>query len=83
LLRSLLFWAPVVVLWGVGIAFDQTYWSGWHDPEVRRADAWMPAMAWVAWGLSLAVLAAYFVRAIWKPQRSWHDRIVGTWLMPR
>jgi uncharacterized RDD family membrane protein YckC len=83
LLRALLFWAPVLVIWGLAITLDQVYWSRWYDPEFRATYAWMPGLSWAAWAAGLLVLVAYFIRAAWKPQRSWHDRIAGTWVMPR
>jgi hypothetical protein len=83
LLRALLFWAPIVVAWGAAISLDQTYWSRWYDPEFRAMYSWIPALTWVLWAGGLLLLVGYFIRAVWKPQRSWHDQITGTWVMPR
>src|SRR5262249_51484807 len=78
-----LLWRPVVALCGVGLALDQYYWSHWDDAGVRDTFAWMRTASWVAWGATCGLLAAYFVRALWNPGRSLHDRLARTWLVPR
>src|SRR5262249_11640986 len=40
-------------------------------------------LSWTFWGLALAVLGAYAVLALVFPSRSLHDRLAGTWLVPR
>jgi hypothetical protein len=40
-------------------------------------------MPWVGVGLTLALLAAGAVWTIVRPTRGPHDRLLGTWVVPR
>jgi hypothetical protein len=82
-IRAMVFWAPLLVLWGASIWLDQYYWSRWHDVGFRGSFKWMTLASWLAWWAAAVLLVAYFVMAAWQPARSRHDRIAGTWLMPR
>jgi len=39
--------------------------------------------SWTFWWLALAAAAVYPVLALSSPPRSLHDRLAGTWLVPR
>jgi hypothetical protein len=68
--RTVLFWTPVAALIGM------VYW----------VDAFYPAMGWLKVGLVCSIIAlflAYPGLAIWFPARSPHDRLAGTYLVPR
>jgi hypothetical protein len=81
--RAALFWAPIVVLLSISIALDGTYWQNWDDPSWREGQRWRLWLSFVAWWLGMGILPLYFIRAMWTPGRSLHDRIAGTWLVPR
>ncbi|MFL5340187.1 MAG: protein kinase domain-containing protein [Gemmataceae bacterium] len=82
LVRALLVWLPVLAC-VVGSAWlDMRYWSSWPNESARHG-VWMPVTAWVLSWLAPGLLLAFFARAMWKPERSWHDRLTGTWLVPR
>jgi len=40
-------------------------------------------LAWASWWAALALLAIYAVLALWLPSRGVHDRLAGTYLVPR
>jgi hypothetical protein len=82
LLRALLFWMPLVALIGVSCSLDAEYWSRWNE-EAWQGRTWMPLLAWIFSWLAAGTLLSYFLLALWRPQRSWHDIISGTWLVPR
>ena len=82
LVRAVLFWLPLEMCVIASCSLDALYWSRWSD-EAWRSHFWMPIAAWGLSWLAAALLLAYFARAIWDPERSWHDRIAGTWLVPR
>jgi hypothetical protein len=68
--RALLFWAPVATLLALSV---------W----VQIA---LPARAALAFGLfcaAVGVLVGYALLALWFPERGPHDRLAGTYLVPR
>jgi hypothetical protein len=70
-LRALLFWsvplALTVILWGIHVQY-----------------AWTEEWILPAWGIGLAIIAvSYFGSVIGNREQGWHDRIVGTWLVPK
>ncbi len=79
-LRALLVWAPVVGLLCFTVGLEGWYVSVY---EGGAAHAWAPLLAWASWWLALLLLPAYALLALRLPERSLHDRIVGTWLVPR
>ncbi len=82
LVRALLFWLPLVILVTAACWLDAMYWSQWPE-DSPRSHPWMPISAWGLSWLAGGLLVAYFARALWDPERSWHDRLAGTWLVPR
>jgi hypothetical protein len=81
--RAALFWAPIVVLLSISVTLDGTYWKNWDDPVWRDGQRWRLWLSFITWWLGVGLLPLYFIRAMWIPSRSLHDRIAGTWLVPR
>jgi hypothetical protein len=74
--RALLVWAPVTALLLGSARLD---FLSWQDDE-------MEGLAWLslsAWWLALGLLITYFLLAFWRPSRSLHDRLAGTYVVPR
>jgi hypothetical protein len=68
--RAVLVWAPVVALLVLAVWIDVDH----------------PALSWVGCvlqGLFLLLLAGYVALALRFPQRCLHDRLAGTYLVPR
>jgi hypothetical protein len=68
--RAVLVWAPVVALLVIAVWVDVDY----------------PALSWVGsavQGLLLLLLAGYVALALRYPRRGLHDRLAGTYLVPR
>jgi eukaryotic-like serine/threonine-protein kinase len=81
--RALLVWAPVALLVLASVYLDVWRISGAlasGDPDAR---AWCAWVAWLAWWLALALLPAYALLALRHPARGPHDRLAGTYLVPR
>jgi hypothetical protein len=68
--RALLFWAPVVTFLCLSV------WVQIHLPG-------RPALAFGLWASAVGVVAGYMLLAIWFPTRSLHDRLAGTYLVPK
>jgi hypothetical protein len=67
--RALLFWAPVALLLLLSV------WVQTRFPE-------RPVLAFGLWCSAVGVLVGYMLLALWFPQRSLHDRLAGTYLVP-
>jgi hypothetical protein len=80
--RALLFWLPVYGLFAASVALDWWFWS-LGDPQPGGLLGWLPRLAFGAWLGGLLLLPAYAVLALRSPARSLHDRLVGTYLVPR
>jgi hypothetical protein len=78
--RALLVWAPVTALLVGGIWFDYGYWSSWH---AGRPSVWLLRLALLSWWAVWPLLAGYVALAVWHPARALHDRLAGTYLVPR
>lgn len=80
--RALLVWAPVVALLALSAWLDQVWVAAWfrHSVSLYERAYWL---SWLCWGLALALLPIYVGLALWMPNRSLHDRLAGTYLVPR
>jgi hypothetical protein len=78
--RALLVWAPVAGLLALSVWLDLRYWSAWEQGE---APGWLLALASASWYAALLLLAVWVVLALWRPARTLHDRLAGTYLVPR
>jgi uncharacterized RDD family membrane protein YckC len=76
--RALLVWTPVLVLLVAGVGADLWYWQ--LDAGPLR---WLLGLLWYAWWVGLALLIVYPLLALWHPRRGLHDRLAGTWVVPR
>jgi hypothetical protein len=68
--RALVFWVPVVTLLGL---------SAW----VQTASPGRALLAFGLWCAAVGVLVGYVLLALWSPARGPHDRLAGTYLVPR
>jgi hypothetical protein len=78
--RALLVWMPVTALLVLSLWLESRYWSAWKPDESPR---WMLALASASWYAALLVLAVYIGLALRRPTRTVHDRLAGTYLVPR
>jgi uncharacterized RDD family membrane protein YckC len=79
--RAFVVWAPVTVLLGASAQLEILYWWGHRGEPVRDAD--LLTLSTALWWLAVGLLALYAILAVWRPQRSLHDRLAGTYLVPR
>jgi serine/threonine protein kinase len=80
--RSFLFWLPMVALCSASIGLDLWFWSV-EGPHAGWILAWLPQLSTALWLAGLLTFPAYAVLALRSPTRSLHDRLVGTYLVPR
>jgi hypothetical protein len=78
--RALVVWAPVTALLVLACWLDTRYWSAWEPNTPNR---WMLAAASASWYAAVGLLLAYVGLALWRPTRAPHDRLAGTYLVPR
>jgi hypothetical protein len=69
--RAALVWAPVTALLGL---------SAWLEAHYAEEVTWL---RWGIWWLAIAVLAGYALSALMFPSRALHDRLSGTYLVPK
>jgi hypothetical protein len=79
-LRSALVWLPVAGLLCLVVRIDT--WS-WSYSAAESAAWWLPWAAVVLWWIAIFVLLLYAALALRFPSRGPHDRLAGTWLVPR
>jgi hypothetical protein len=75
-------WLPVILLLLLAAWGQVTLFGEWL--RARESPPW--GMTWLtlaAQALSVALLPAYFALALWQPTRALHDRLAGTYLVPR
>lgn len=68
--RSLVTWGPVSFL------FNLVYWAINHHPPLHR-------FALLTWGFTFVFVASYPILALIYPNRGPHDRLAGTWVVPK
>ncbi len=85
LVRGLLFWGPLIIITGLSARLDIEYWENWNGFDAAGNDPlwWLSWLSWLLWWGAVALLAVYLALTLWRPDRSWYDRIVGTWIVPR
>jgi uncharacterized RDD family membrane protein YckC len=80
--RTLMVWLPLVVLLGLSPLFYRlylSYWTGNPDHKI----VWPYWAAVTSWILALVLLPTYVGLALWFPSRCLHDRLAGTYLVPK
>jgi hypothetical protein len=78
--RAFLVWAPVAGLLAATLLIDVWYWSAWRPDDPRR---WAPVVSSLCWYAGAGLLLVYVALALWSPRRGPHDRLAGTYLVPR
>jgi hypothetical protein len=78
--RALLVWLPVTALFVVSMWLEFVYWSTWREDEPHR---WLGALTRTAWWSAVALLVVWVILALRSPARALHDRLAGTYLVPR
>jgi hypothetical protein len=78
--RAFLVWAPVTGLLLLSLWLQTRFWADWSEDN---ASLWLHTLSSALWYAALALLAAYVALAIARPTRSLHDRLAGTYLVPR
>jgi len=78
--RALLIWLPIAPLLIAALKLEEWYWSVWQptNPHV-----WAPWLFGSLWWAAFALLLSYAVLALWFPIRGPHDRLAGTYVVPR
>jgi hypothetical protein len=78
--RALLAWTPLAAMLLLAVGLDAWQLATWQRLGGR---AWLTALAGAAWWAAVGVLPLQAALALWSPDRSWHDRLAGTFLVPR
>jgi len=78
--RAFLVWVPLTALLLVSLWLNAWYWSVWHPGTPYR---WVATLSSLTWYAAAILLLVYAVLAVWLPTRSLHDRLAGTYLVPR
>lgn len=79
--RALLVWIVPAALLSGSLWIDYEFWNDWlPDAEISFAPLWI---SWSLWWLALGVLLSYVALALWNPSRGIHDKLSGTYLVPR
>jgi hypothetical protein len=75
--RALVMWAPFTALLAGSVLI---YTHAWRDPA---PPGWGVTVSTLCWWAALAVLPLWAWLALRSPGRTWHDRLAGTYLVPR
>jgi uncharacterized RDD family membrane protein YckC len=75
--RAFLVWAPVYACLAGSLWLDVWLWP----PHIKSN--WVIWLPWAAWWLGLLLLPLFAALALWRPERSLHDRLAGTHLVPK
>jgi hypothetical protein len=78
--RAVLLWAPFTALLVLSVVLSTRAWGGPDDAGTFGWSAFLAALCWYA---GLALLPAWLALALRTPDRGWHDRLAGTYLVPR
>jgi hypothetical protein len=79
--RALLVWAPVTALLALSFWLNFSYWEAWQPNRTRYL--WMLWVSSAFWWSALLLLLGYIGLALLHPSRTLHDRLAGTYLVPR
>jgi eukaryotic-like serine/threonine-protein kinase len=78
--RALLVWLPATALLLLSAWCNAVYWSRWPQATASGILLWASCLTYWAAIVTLLLCA---VLALWMPNRSLHDRLAGTYLVPR
>jgi hypothetical protein len=78
--RALLVWVPVTLL-----LLLSAYLDSWYLSALDAADQyqWLPWLSWAAAWSAVLLLLSFVALPLRSPVQSLHDRLVGTYLVPR
>jgi eukaryotic-like serine/threonine-protein kinase len=77
--RALLIWLPVVLLAVAVVWLDVLYWAA----GAGAGGGWILSASTALWWTAMALLLLYVALALWRPARSLHDWLAGTYMVPR
>jgi hypothetical protein len=78
--RALLVWAPVTAVLLLSLWLQNRFWS---DLARGEQHLWLHTLSTALWYAALALLGVFVALALARPGRSLHDRLAGTYLVPR
>jgi hypothetical protein len=78
--RTFIIWLPVFALLAVWDQWQISYWAEW---KIEDFNSWTPLIFWTLPWIAVGLLLSYGVLALWFPVRGLHDRLAGTYLVPR
>ena len=71
---------PIFALLAASVQWELSYWEAWRIEDFR---SWTPLIFWILPWLAIGLVLSYGVLALWFPVRGLHDRMAGTYLVPR
>ncbi len=80
--RSFLFWLPVMACLCGSVGLEFWCWT-LEGPQAGGIAAWLPQLSTALWLVGLLTFPVYAALALRSPARSLHDRLAGTYLVPR
>lgn len=78
--RAMLVWLPFLALLAASAWMESDFLASFDGTDSLD---WMAWLSWGLWWLATLLLPAYWLIALWNPERSWHDRLAGTYLVPK
>src|SRR5262249_26219271 len=78
--RTFIIWSPVFALLAVSVQWQTSFWSKW---QIEVFNSWTPFIFWTLPWIAIGLVLSYGVLAFWFPARGVHDRLAGTYLVPR
>jgi hypothetical protein len=78
--RALLVWLPVSALFEISMLLEIQFWATWREDEPNR---WLRVLDQTAWWSAVGLLVVWVILALRSPARALHDRLAGTFLVPR
>jgi hypothetical protein len=78
--RTLVVWGPVTALLMGSVVLEGWYWATWQVDDPRWWAAWLSRGMW--W-LGAGMVLGWVVLALRSPSRALHDRLAGTFVVPR
>jgi hypothetical protein len=81
--RALALWLPPVALLWLATALDLEHIQRDYAAGGVPGTSWSALLSWLCWWLALVLLPLYVWLAQRSPARALHDRVAGTYLVPR
>jgi hypothetical protein len=78
--RALLVWAPITALLVASIWLDCWYWPTWR---AGAPSVWLLRLSLLTWWAVWPILGLDVLLALRRPAQALHDRLAGTYLVPR